>query len=61
MDFGGVQLVLIEIVGPLLLLLVMISLVMRVRSRGKKSSPERTEQATHDLYQDEDRRDEGQR
>ena len=61
MDSGGAQLVLIEIVGPILLLLVMIYVVMRVRSRGKESSTRRTEQATHDLYQEEDRRDESQR
>ena len=61
MDSGGAQLVLIEIVGPILLLLVMIYVVMRVRSRGKESSTRRTEQATNNLYQEEDRRDESRR
>jgi len=46
-----------EILGPVILLIVLIWLVMRPRSTGKTG---RTEQATHDLYQaEEERRREG--
>jgi len=42
-----------EIVGPAILLIVLIWLVMRRRSTGK---PGRTEQATRDLYREEEQR-----
>jgi hypothetical protein len=42
-----------EIVGPLILLIVLIWLVTRRRSTGKTG---RTEQATHDLYREEEQR-----
>ena len=42
-----------EIVGPIILLIVLIWLVMRRRSTGKTG---RTEQATRDLYAEEERR-----
>ena len=42
-----------EIVGPLILLIVLIWLVMRRRSTGKTG---RTEQATRDLYREEEQR-----
>ena len=42
-----------EILGPVILLIVLIWLVMRRRSTGKT---ERTEQATRDLYQEEETR-----
>jgi hypothetical protein len=29
---------------------------MRTRSKGKRSSPERTERATHELYEEEERK-----
>jgi len=46
-----------EIVGPAILLIVLIWLVMRRRSTGKTG---RTEQATRDLYaEEESRRREG--
>ncbi|HEX8841749.1 MAG TPA: MYXO-CTERM sorting domain-containing protein [Sphingomicrobium sp.] len=46
-----------EILGPVILLIVLVWLVMRRRSTGKTG---RTEQATHDLYQaEEERRREG--
>ena len=44
---------LIDIVGPAILLILLVWLVMRRRSTGKTG---RTEQATHDLYQEEERR-----
>jgi hypothetical protein len=43
----------IDIVGPAILLIVLIWLVMRRRSTGKTG---RTEQATHDLYREEEER-----
>jgi hypothetical protein len=42
-----------EILGPAVLLIVLIWLVVKRRSTGKTG---RTEQATHELYQDEERR-----
>jgi hypothetical protein len=44
---------LMEIVGPAILLIVLIWLVMKRRSTGKTG---RTEQATRELYQEEERR-----
>ena len=43
----------IDIVGPAILLVVLIWLVMRRRSTGKTG---RTEQATRDLYKEEEAR-----
>jgi hypothetical protein len=42
-----------EIVGPVILLIILVWLVMRRGSTGKTG---RTEQATHDLYQEEEQR-----
>ena len=42
-----------EVVGPIILLIVLIWLVMQRRSTGKTG---RTEQATRDLYAEEERR-----
>ena len=44
---------LMEIIGPVILLIALIWLVMRRRSTGKTG---RTEQATHDLYREEEQR-----
>ena len=43
----------IEIVGPIILLIVLVWLVMRRGSAGKTG---RTEQATHELYTEEEQR-----
>jgi hypothetical protein len=43
----------VEIVGPVLLLIVLVWVIMRRGSTGKAG---RTEQATHDLYTEEERR-----
>jgi hypothetical protein len=43
----------IDIIGPAILLIVLVWLVMRRRSTGKTG---RTEQATRELYRDEDKR-----
>jgi hypothetical protein len=48
-----VQWWIIDIVGPAILLIVLIWLVMRRRSTGKTG---RTEQATRDLYREEEQR-----
>ena len=42
-----------EVLGPVILLIILIWLVMRKRSTGKTG---RTEQATHELYRDEEER-----
>jgi uncharacterized protein (TIGR03382 family) len=53
----GSLLGIIEILGPVLLLIALVWLVMRRGATGKTG---RTEQATHELYEDEDvRRREG--
>jgi hypothetical protein len=44
-----------EIVGPILLLVVLVWAVMRTRSRGRETSDPTTEEATRDLYKAEDR------
>jgi len=54
---GQSMVALMEIVGPIILLIVLIWLVMQRRSSGKAG---RTEQATRDAYADEEvRRREG--
>ena len=55
MDLGGLNLVLIEVVGAALLLLALAYVVMRTRSTGKDSSNPTTERATRELYREEDR------
>lgn len=56
MDFGGFQWGLVDIVAVLILLGVIVWGVMRVRSKGRTSSPPETERATHRLYEEEERR-----
>jgi len=50
---GQSMIALMEIVGPIILLIVLIWLVMQRRSSGKTG---RTEQATRDAYADEEAR-----
>ena len=50
---GQSMVALMEIVGPIILLIVLIWLVMQRRSSGKTG---RTEQATRDAYADEETR-----
>ena len=57
MDFGGSQVTLMVIIGPILMLLVMLMLVTRVGCGGYSSSPRRTVEATDRLYEEENRRD----
>jgi hypothetical protein len=54
MDAGGLSWALINIVGPLLLALVILYAVLRNR-KSKPEEIERTEQATRELYREEDR------
>ena len=55
MDLGGLNLFTMEVIGVVILLLALIWVVMRTRSKGKESSPPRTEQATRELYEAEDK------
>ena len=51
---------LMEIVGPIILLIVLIWLVIRVRSNRNSASKDRTEEGTRELYaEEEERRREG--
>ena len=56
MDLGGINLFTVEVIGVIVLLAVMLWAVMRTRSKGRETSTAETEQATRDLYQEEDRR-----
>ena len=48
---------LISIIGPAILLVLLIGLVIKARSRGTSSAEERrSDTATHELYDDEERR-----
>lgn len=52
MDAGGASWGIITIVGPLLMVIVFAWVV--IRNRKSKTSVDRTEQATRDLYRKED-------
>lgn len=56
MDAGGFNWSIITIIGPILLLAAIIYVVSRNRSAGKSTSNPRTEQATENLYDEEERR-----
>ena len=53
MDSGGFNWALINIVGPLLLLVVLAWALLRNR-KSSQAEIDRTEQATRDLYREED-------
>ena len=55
MDTGGLNLVAMEIIGAAVLFLALVWVVIRTRSKGKETSNPRTEQATRELYEAEDR------
>ena len=55
MDMGGLNLVAMEIIGAAILFIALIWVVMRTRSKGKETSNPRTEQATRELYEAEDK------
>ena len=56
MDMGGINWLIMSVVGVVILGAVILWAVLRTRSKGKSSSPERTEQGTRDLYADEESR-----
>ncbi len=56
MDMGGINWLIIDVVAVVVLGTVILWVVLRTRSKGKKSSPERTERATRELYEEEERR-----
>jgi hypothetical protein len=55
MDLGGLNLITMEVIGVIILGAVLLWLVLRTRSRGKETSNPRTEEATRDLYEAEDK------
>ena len=55
MDIGGMNLFTLEVIGVVILLVALIWAVMRTRSKGKETSNPRTEQATRELYEAEDK------
>lgn len=54
MDAGGLNWSLIVIIGPLLMVLVFAWAIMKNRKSSRREI-DRTEQATRDLYREEDR------
>ena len=56
MDLGGINWLIIDVVAVVILGLVIAWAVMRTRSKGRSTSNETTERATHKLYADEERR-----
>ena len=55
MDTGGLNLFTMEVIGVVILLVALIWVVARTRSRGKSTSNPTTERATRELYEAEDR------
>ena len=55
MDLGGINLFSMEVIGVVLLLVVLVWVVARTRSKGKETSNPRTEEATRELYEAEDK------
>ena len=56
MDLGGINLFVISVIGVVILGVLLAWVVLKTRSQGKSSSPKRTERATHELYEEEERR-----
>ena len=56
MDLGGINLFSVEVIGVIILGALLLWVVLKTRSKGKQSSPERTERATRELYAEEERR-----
>lgn len=56
MDMGGINWLIMSVVAVAILGAVILWAVLHTRSKGKSSSPERTEQGTRDLYADEESR-----
>jgi hypothetical protein len=60
MDFGGLNLFVMEVVAVVVLGAVLLWAVLRTRSRGKSTSNPRTEEATRELYEAEDKAAKGE-
>ena len=56
MDLGGINVFFMEVVGAVILFALLVWAVMRTRSKGKETSNPTTERATHELYEEEERR-----
>ncbi len=56
-NIGGFNLALMEIIGAGALLVALLYLALRTKSRGKQDSTPTTERATHELYKEQDRAD----
>ena len=54
-DMGGLNLFTMEVIGVVILLVALVWVVMRTRSKGRETSNPRTEQATRENYEAEDR------
>jgi cytochrome c-type biogenesis protein CcmH/NrfF len=55
MDMSGVNLFVMEVIAVVILGAVLVWAVLRTRSRGKETSNPRTEEATRELYEAEDK------
>ena len=55
MDMGNVNLFAMEVIAVVILGAVLLWAVLRTRSRGKETSNPRTEEATRELYEAEDK------
>ena len=55
MDTGGLNWLIIDVVAVGILLAALVWAVARTRSKGKSTSNARTEQATRELYEAEDK------
>jgi lysylphosphatidylglycerol synthetase-like protein (DUF2156 family) len=60
MDFGELNMFVMEVIGVVILLAVLIWAVVRTRSKGKSTSDPRTEEATRELYEAEDKAAKGE-
>ncbi len=56
MDLGGINVFFMEVVGAVIFFALLVWAVMRTRSKGKETSNPTTERATHELYEEEERR-----
>ena len=56
MDAGGLNLLTIEVIAVAVLGALLLWVVLKTRSKGKQSSPERTERATREIYAEEEQR-----
>jgi hypothetical protein len=55
MDMGGVNLFAMEVIAVVILGAILVWAVLRTRSKGRETSNPRTEEATRELYEVEDR------